>query len=124
MDDGRHCLGHYGHCRESGEVIVWVLMCLLLFDPVINFDILNRHEHSCSVAREIIKGGIAYGGIYMFIVAGLEHFDNMVMVQLLGFEVNAREFGRELGVAIRILDEALFILQVVNIPVVELFLVI
>jgi hypothetical protein len=43
---------------------------------------------------------------------------------LLGFEVDAREFSRELGVAIGILDEALFILQIIIISVVELFLAI
>jgi hypothetical protein len=38
--------------------------------------------------------------------------------------VDAWEFNRELGVALEILDEALFILQVVIIPVLELFLAI
>jgi hypothetical protein len=45
------------------------------------------------------------------------------MVWLLGFKVDV-EFGRELRVALGILDEALFILQVVIIPVIELFLAI
>ncbi len=124
MNDSRCRLGWYGHCRESGEVILWVLVCLLLFDPVVHFNIIDRHEHSCSVAREIIEGGVAYGGINTFIFAGLKHFNNVVTVWLLGFEVDAREFGRELGVALRILDEALFILQVITISVIELFLAI
>jgi hypothetical protein len=124
MDDGRHCLGQYGHCKESREVIVWVLVCLLLFDPVVDFDIVNLREHSCSVARAIIEGGVAYGSIDTFIIAGLEHFDDVVMVWLLGFEVDAKEFGKELRVALGILDEALYILQVIIIPVVELFLAI
>ncbi len=97
---------------------------MLLFDQVINFNILDCHEHSCSVAKEIIAGGVAYGSINTFIVTSLEHFNNMVMVRLLGFEVNAREFGRELRVALGILDEALFIFQVIIIPVLELFLAI
>jgi hypothetical protein len=124
VDDGKHLLGQYGHCRESREVIVWVLTCLLLFDPVVDFDFIDRYEHSCSVAREIIDGGIVYGDINTFIVAGLENFDNVVIVWLLGFEVDAGEFGRELGVALKFLDEALFILQVIIIPVKELFLAI
>jgi hypothetical protein len=52
----------------------------LLFDPGVDFDFVDRHEHSCSVARVIIKGGIAYGGVDMFILAGCEYFDDMVMV--------------------------------------------
>jgi hypothetical protein len=124
VDDGRHCLGQYDHCRESREVIVWDLVCLLLFDPVVDFGFLDRCEHSCNVARKIMEEGVAYGGIDEFIVSGLEHFDDVVMVWLLGFKVDAGEFSRELGVALGILKEALFVLQVVIIPVIELFLAI
>ena len=124
MDDGWHLIRWYGHCRQNKEVIVWVLVCLLLFDLVVNFDIFDCREHSCSVARDIVKGGIVYGSIDMFIIAGLKHFDDMVMVWLLEFEVDAGEFGRELGVALEILNEALFILQDLVIPVLELFLAI
>jgi hypothetical protein len=46
----------------------------------------------------------------------------VVMVWLLGFEVDDGEFSRELGVVIGILNEGFFILQVDIIPVVELFL--
>ncbi len=49
-----HRLGWYGHCKESGEVIVWVLVCLLLFDPVVDFNFVDSCEHSCSVEREFI----------------------------------------------------------------------
>ncbi len=97
---------------------------MLLFDSVVDFDFVDRREHSCNVTREIVKGGVAHGGTNTFIVAGLKHFDDVLIVWLLGFKVDAREFSRELGVALRILDEALFILQVVIIPVVELFLAI
>jgi hypothetical protein len=98
--------------------------CIFFFDPVIEFNIVDRREHSCSVAWEIIEGDIAYGGVYTFIVTGLKHFNDVVIVWLLGFEVDARELGRELGVAIGILDDAPFILQVIITSVVELFLAI
>jgi hypothetical protein len=51
-----------------------------LFDPVIDFDIVDCREHSCSVAREIIEGGIAYGGINRFMVSGLEHLNELMIV--------------------------------------------
>ena len=84
---------------------------------------LNRAQYQVILAT-VIKGGIVYGNLDKFIIAGLERFNDVVMVWLLGFEVDAGEFGRELGVALRILDEALFILQVIIISVIELFLAI
>jgi hypothetical protein len=70
-----------------------------MFDPIVDFDFVDRRKHSCSLTREIVKQSIAYCGVDSFIFAGLEHFDNVVLVWLLRFNVDTREFGRELGVA-------------------------
>ncbi len=110
-----------GRAGSSLYGSLYVCCCLIQSS---NSIFVDCREHSCSVARDIIEGGVAYGGINTFIFAGLEHIDNVVMVWLLGFKVDAGEFSRELGVAHRILDEALFILQVIIIPVLELFLAI
>ncbi len=49
--------------------------------------------------RDIVKQSVAYCGVDSVIIAGLKHFNNVVLVWLLRFNVDTRELGQELGVA-------------------------
>ncbi len=63
--------------------MVWILVTLHDFHPVIDLDFINCGCHSWGVAREVVEGGIAGRHINAFVFAGLNDLNNVVVVRLL-----------------------------------------
>ncbi len=103
----------------GGKIVVWILVILHDFYPVIDFDFINRGHHSWSVVREVIEGGILGRRINGVVFAGLNNLNDMVVARLLQLQVNIRNFSRDAGVGICVrFDKAFIVVEIIVVPII------
>ncbi len=99
--------------------MVWILVIMHDFHPVIDLDFINRCCHSWGVAREVVKGSVAGYRVNAFIFADLNDLNNMVVERLLQLQINTQEFSGDDVAGISVgFDEAFFIVEIVIVLIV------
>jgi hypothetical protein len=110
-----------GHVNAlvDGKIVVWILIILHDFHPVINLDLIEHCCHSWSVVREVVEGDNAGRRINAFIFAGLNNLKDVVLVRLLQLQVNTQEFSGNAGAGIGVgFNKAFIVIEIVIFPIV------
>jgi hypothetical protein len=81
-------------------------------------------RHTCILLGEAIKGCIVLHSVDTFVFALFNNFYHLVVLRLLQFKVDTREFGRNIEVGNIRFDKSLVVFEVIFVPVVLLLFVV
>jgi hypothetical protein len=92
----------------------------VIFREIECVDFIDGGRNSCILLGEVIEGCIAVHSVDTFVFALFNNVDHLVVLRLLRFKFDTREFGRNIGVGNIQFDKSLIVFEVIIVLVVLL----